>query len=249
MSKKKKIFCSWLSVFALPFAITTCERDYSAEIGDTFGKFKQGAVHDYVVKYRSAPHEMNHIECRDMGFVAQLHSDLFLRLETFCERNAGFIDETIADFDREIQFYVAYLEHVAKFARLGLRVSLPIMSRIESRVCHDAFDLALAQMLLKGDVSIVCNDFVLKGGERIIVVTGPNQGGKTTFARMFGQLHYLANLGCPAPAEKARLLRSTSSLRISNERRASLRCAASWRMTSSGFITFWSEQHHILLSC
>jgi DNA mismatch repair protein MutS len=182
------------------------ETDYSAEIEHTFEKFKQGAVKDYKIDFRSAPEDMNHIEARILEFVAQLNPEPFSRLVDFCARHAGFFDETIAAFDREVQFYIAFLEYLERFKRAGLRFCYPQLSPTSREICdYEGFDLALAQKLIDAKSSIVCNDFFLKGKERIIIITGPNQGGKTTFARMVGQLHHLASLGCPVPGRNARL--------------------------------------------
>jgi len=181
------------------------ETDYSADVEATFEKFKQGAVKDYLVTFPNWP-DMNHVEARALDFVARLHSDIFLALDDYCTKNANYLDETIGVFDREVQFYVAYLEHIAMFRRAGLSFCYPQISDQGKEVYDEAgFDLALAYKLVSGDASVVCNNFYLKGKERIFVVSGPNQGGKTTFARTFGQLHYLASLGCPVPGRKAQL--------------------------------------------
>ncbi|HMM22351.1 MAG TPA: hypothetical protein PKA10_16640 [Selenomonadales bacterium] len=181
------------------------ETDYSVDVEETFAKFKQGAVQDYRVKL-PAGSGMNHIEAQILDFVAQLYPDLFAKLDEFCGKNGNYLDPAIATFDREIQFYIGYLEHIARFKQAGLKFCCPEVSNTAKEIYVDeGFDLALANKLLAENSSVVCNDFYLEGKERIFVVSGPNQGGKTTFARTFGQLHYLASIGCPVPGRAAKL--------------------------------------------
>ncbi|MGA8659612.1 MAG: DNA mismatch repair protein MutS [Chthoniobacterales bacterium] len=181
------------------------ESDYSSEVEETFAKFKQGAVKDYRVKF-SEWAEMNHIEEKVLEYVALLYPDVFSSIDDYCLRNAGYLDKTMAVFDREIQFYIAYLEHAEMFKRAGQQFCYPeISDRSKDVYNYQGFDLALAYKLRSEKSFVVCNDFYLKDGERILVVSGPNQGGKTTFARAFGQLHYLTSLGCPVPGREARL--------------------------------------------
>lgn len=180
------------------------EIDYSVEVEKTFAKFKQGGVKDYRSDL-SKSSGMNHVEAQILDFVARLCPEEFKALDRFYRQHQNFIAETLQRFDREIQFYISYLDFIAEIQRKGLAFCLPEVVQEKTIAADQTFDIALAYTLRHEKQAVVPNDFYLRDSERVIVISGPNQGGKTTFARMFGQLHYLASLGCPVPGTKARL--------------------------------------------
>jgi DNA mismatch repair protein MutS len=181
------------------------EDDYSAAVLATFERFKQGAVKDYRIRYRTWP-GMNHVAAQILELVARLFPGEFAALDEYCGRHAAFLDERIRRADQELQFYLAYLDYIRPLRAAGLPFCYPDVSAVSKEVhAADTFDLALAHKLVSQGKPVVTNEFRLEGRERIFVVTGPNQGGKTTFARTFGQLHHLAAAGCLVPGRAARL--------------------------------------------
>lgn len=181
------------------------QTDYSGYVADAFRRFATEARSDYRVPFSDFG-DMNHVEEQILECVAKLYPEDFSCLDEFCRRRRQFIEPVIARFADEVRFYLAYLAFIRRLSAAGLTWSYPEVTDEPGVINVDgAFDLALAISTAQDQRSVVTNDFCLSGAERIFVVTGPNQGGKTTLARTIGQCAYLASVGCPIPARNARL--------------------------------------------
>ncbi len=181
------------------------EPDLSRLVESAFSKFTEGSTASFLAEFDDKQ-KVDHVHAQILERVARLYPEVFGRLERLWARRRDFMDAAVVAFDREVQFYRAYAALVLRLEATGTRFCYPEVSATSKQVhVQQGTDIALALTLARYGKPAVGNDLSLDGEERILVVTGPNQGGKTTFARMFGQLHYLAALGLPVPAERARL--------------------------------------------
>jgi DNA mismatch repair protein MutS len=179
--------------------------DYSLEIGEAFSRFQQHPTQRQPPASHDIP-EISEVEARILDGVMQLFPEVFEARARFCAHHRDYRDEAIVRFDREVRFFLGYLELIEPLRAAGLPLCYPdVDTEFTGIAAAEAFDLALASKRVGAGRSVVCNDFHLEGSERILVVSGPNNGGKTTFARTFGQLHHLARLGLSVPGRSARL--------------------------------------------
>ncbi len=180
--------------------------DYSDEVSATFAKFFVGQA---PIEHRPGfPPllEVDYVEAGILERVAALFPEPFASLSRFFDERQAFIDQIVSRFEREIEFYLAYLDYLRPARAAGLAFCYPLLSDQSSQTSvSDTFDLVLAASLVSAGQPVVGNDVRLSGAEKLLVVTGPNQAGKTTFARAFGQVHFLASLGCAVPGTRATL--------------------------------------------
>lgn len=129
--------------------------------------------------------------------------EFFQGVARFYQEHAVYGEEILFRFATQVCFYLSFLGFEGKMLERGFSFARPSVLREEGMYATGLYDLALA---CRGDMTpgqIRANDIAYREGERFFVLTGPNQGGKTTFARSLGQLVYLTAMGLDVAAASA----------------------------------------------
>ena len=100
----------------------------------------------------------------------------------------------------ELGFYLGCLNLRGRLLAEGLPVCYPIPAALGTQWFH-ADGLYDASLALTLDGPVTGND-VAADGRRLIMVTGANQGGKSTFLRSVGQAQLMLQAGMFAPARE-----------------------------------------------
>ena len=145
--------------------------------------------------------ELSPLETLIMQALMRRYPQAFGDARLAAEKCGVFPELFIARFTKELRFYLLYLDLMDQLRKNGLAFAYPAIAGDDGISITNAYDLALAIQTK----AIVPNDFVLSKEERGAVITGANQGGKTTFARAIGQVAVLTALGLPVPCERAAL--------------------------------------------
>lgn len=117
----------------------------------------------------------------------------------------------LAVLEPEIAFYLSSVQLIRRMEKAGMPFCRAEIAPIEERACRlqEFYNLNLALRLSpsRADLSqaVVANDIDFGQTARIFILTGPNQGGKTTFTQAVGLAQVLFQAGLYVPARAARI--------------------------------------------
>ena len=131
--------------------------------------------------------------------------EFFDEVTDFYKKYKEYIHPILLRFADEVQYYLSYYRFQKKMELEGFSFVAPTVDESKDMSACGLYDLALACESLSSGKKIVSNDMLYCNGESFLIVTGPNQGGKTTYARSLGQLVYLCKMGLDVPATVANI--------------------------------------------
>ena len=148
---------------------------------------------------------LTELEYQCVEIIQKKNPELFAKIKAVSEGNKNYENPVLVRFEEEVIFYLSYCSLQREMEESGYAFTTPVRCEDGVMGAEGLYDLALAIVNLNTDKEVIANDFRYDKGERFYVLTGPNQGGKTTFARSLGQLVYFTKMGVDVPAKSARV--------------------------------------------
>ncbi|HEX6291943.1 MAG TPA: hypothetical protein VFZ66_22345 [Herpetosiphonaceae bacterium] len=142
----------------------------------------------------------------------QILSEVVQPVAAALERYGRVQVRPLAALEQELAFFLSAVRFAARRAAQGLPVCLPVIDAREHRLA-EAYNPSLAIQLAApsgnghqaGALPLVLNPIDFEPG-RIVFLTGPNRGGKTTYLRAVGLNQVLFQAGAYVAAAQARMV-------------------------------------------
>ncbi|WP_230200171.1 MutS-related protein [Bacillus niameyensis] len=139
-----------------------------------------------------------------------IFSEAVLPIGAAIRQYTRFHSLSLSSLAFEISFYIGASKWIQKLTSSGLSMCKPIVLPKENRECkiENLRDMILAMdgMYIAGinlNQRIVGNDIEFGPNGRVFILTGPNQGGKTTYTRSIGLAQLLFQAGLYIPGSSA----------------------------------------------
>ena len=124
---------------------------------------------------------------------------------------AGVQSDMLIRLRQSLIFYLGAVRFIRRLQAYGLPVCCPEMAGQDNHICRikHIYNVNLALRLGGREPkqnlaeAIITNDIEMGPDGRILILTGPNQGGKTTYMVGIGIAQVLAQVGCFVPGEQA----------------------------------------------
>lgn len=146
------------------------------------------------------PRKVSYLENVLVGLLKKSKPQVFQEIRSFKEKFPEFYSPVLLKFEEEVQFYLCFQKFKIRTLGMGYPMCMPAVSE-EKFSGREVYDIALVWKQEFNDYSVVSNNFSMGEKNSFFVVTGPNQGGKTTFARSMGQAVYFSLMGLSSNAE------------------------------------------------
>ncbi len=143
-----------------------------------------------------------HLHPRDEGgarFLSELTDRGLNLVANALAQSTDHISSFFQMLRRELAFYVGCLNLLGALAQREEPVCFPVAASSEERM-HSFTGLYDVCLALSMDQRVVGND-LRANGKDLFIVTGANQGGKSTFLRAIGVAQLMAQAGMFTPAE------------------------------------------------